>query len=331
MVSEIKVIDKVKKMKPHLVILGAGASKAAFPEGDKNNKELPVMDDFIEVLGLKGIVENLNLETDSDNFEDIYSELYAKDKYQNELNQIEEKVFNYFSDLRLPEDTTIYDYLIISLRKKDAIATFNWDPLLIQAYQRVKSITEKLPELIFLHGNVWMGICKEHKIATIRGYGCPECREELEKVKLLYPIKEKDYEEDDYIRSQWERVRAYLKDAFSITIFGYSAPKSDQAAINLFKEAWGDIEERRFEEIEIIDIKSRKELRETWNDFIHTHHYRTHKSYFESQIALFPRRTIEAYYETLIKARFVDDHKIPDNISFSKLKDEIKKLLKHEN
>ncbi|MHA1748548.1 MAG: hypothetical protein ACTSXN_02865 [Promethearchaeota archaeon] len=33
----------------------------------------------------------------------------------------------------MTESPTIYDYLILSLRKKDVIATFNWDPLLVQA------------------------------------------------------------------------------------------------------------------------------------------------------------------------------------------------------
>ena len=32
--------------RPHLVVLGAGASRAAFPDGDKNGKRLPLMADF---------------------------------------------------------------------------------------------------------------------------------------------------------------------------------------------------------------------------------------------------------------------------------------------
>ena len=32
---------------PHVVILGAGASLAAFPDGDKNGRKLPLMNDIV--------------------------------------------------------------------------------------------------------------------------------------------------------------------------------------------------------------------------------------------------------------------------------------------
>jgi len=326
---EAEVKTKCDSVKPHLVILGAGASLATLPEGDKNGFELPIMNNFIETVGLEDLLENINLKTDSNNFEDIYSELYHRE-YREKLNEIENRVYDYFCNLRLPENPTIYDYLILSLREKDAIATFNWDPLLVQAYQRINYITDELPQIIFLHGNVWIGTCKEHKIGSIRGYGCPECDKKLERVKLLYPIKEKNYEDDEYISGQWQNLQIFFENAFSITIFGFSAPKTDQAAINLFKEAWGDIEDRSFEEIEIIDIKDDETLKNTWDEFIHNNHYRTTKSYFNSQIALCPRRSIEAYYEQLFNAKFVKDHKIHPGLSFYELQKEIDELIRYE-
>lgn len=326
---EAEVKTKCDDVKPHLVILGAGASLATLPEGDKNGLKLPIMNNFIETVGLEDILEDIDLKTDSNNFEDIYSELYTRE-YREKLSEIENRVYTYFCDLRLPENPTIYDYLLLSLREKDAIATFNWDPLLIQAYQRASYITDKLPQIIFLHGNVWIGNCKEHKISSIRGYGCPKCDKKLERVKLLYPIKEKNYEDDEYISAQWQNLKIFFEKAFSITIFGYGAPETDQAAINLFKEAWGDIEDRSFEEIEIIDIKDDEILKSTWDEFIHTHHYRTTKSYFNSQIALCPRRSIEAYYEQLFNAKFVKDHKISPGLSFDELQKEIEELIKYE-
>jgi len=36
---------------PHVVILGAGASKAAFPDGDKNRNPLPLLDDLPNIVG----------------------------------------------------------------------------------------------------------------------------------------------------------------------------------------------------------------------------------------------------------------------------------------
>jgi hypothetical protein len=38
--------------RPHVVLLGAGASYAAFPNGDKNGHKLPLLKDFVEVIGL---------------------------------------------------------------------------------------------------------------------------------------------------------------------------------------------------------------------------------------------------------------------------------------
>ncbi|MFW6223076.1 MAG: hypothetical protein ACOC3T_05645 [Bacteroidota bacterium] len=36
--------------RPHVVILGAGASAAAFPQGDANGKKLPVMNDLADIV-----------------------------------------------------------------------------------------------------------------------------------------------------------------------------------------------------------------------------------------------------------------------------------------
>lgn len=39
----------------HLVMLGAGASRAACPNGDRNGKKLPVMSEIGEVINIDGI------------------------------------------------------------------------------------------------------------------------------------------------------------------------------------------------------------------------------------------------------------------------------------
>ncbi len=52
---ELSVEDEIKDVKfgrPHVVILGAGASLAAFPNGDANGISLPLMYNFIKKLGL---------------------------------------------------------------------------------------------------------------------------------------------------------------------------------------------------------------------------------------------------------------------------------------
>jgi len=56
-VSTEQEINQIEVGKPHVVILGAGASYAAFPNGDKNRKKLPLMNNFVETLGIEELIE----------------------------------------------------------------------------------------------------------------------------------------------------------------------------------------------------------------------------------------------------------------------------------
>ena len=42
-----EIIESMKK-RPHLFILRAGATKAIIPNGDKNGRQSPVMDNFLQ-------------------------------------------------------------------------------------------------------------------------------------------------------------------------------------------------------------------------------------------------------------------------------------------
>ena len=58
--------------RPHVVIVGAGASRAVM------GKSCPTMNEAIEQVGLDGILKGFMLETKSRNLEDIYSELFRR-------------------------------------------------------------------------------------------------------------------------------------------------------------------------------------------------------------------------------------------------------------
>lgn len=126
-------------IKRHTVLLGAGATMAAIPNGDKNGKKSSVMNNLFSELGMNYILKNVHLHTSSKNLEDIYSELASRPEYKDVVQVIEKSLYDYFASLEIPDYPTIYDYLILSLTGKDVIATFNWDPLLIQAYKRCYS------------------------------------------------------------------------------------------------------------------------------------------------------------------------------------------------
>ena len=62
------------KTRPHVVLLGAGASCATIPNGDKNGKKISAMSGFIDTLDLSDVLADISLKTSSDNLEEIYME-----------------------------------------------------------------------------------------------------------------------------------------------------------------------------------------------------------------------------------------------------------------
>lgn len=318
---EVSIEQEIKQIqmgKPHVVILGAGASYAAFPSGDKNDVRLPLMNNFVDILGLNDLLCQTGINFEVDNFESIYDQLYRNNTHQAVREELEKVIYDYFSRLEIIDETTIYDHLLLSLREKDVVATFNWDPFLLLAYRR-NAQKFKLPRLLFLHGNVGVGYCEKDKVAGINGNRCSKCGCVLAPTKLLYPIAEKNYHLNGFISLQWKELNQHLQSAFMITIFGYGAPQSDVSAIDLMKSAWGDVNQREMEQTEIIDIRSEDDLSNTWEPFIHTHHYETHSSFYNSWIANHPRRTGEAYINQYWNAQFIDNNPIPKELTFPEL------------
>ena len=307
-------IKDVKMQRPHLIILGAGASRAAFPNGDKNGKKLPIMNDLIEVVGLQDELKSLSVDFENKNFEGISSELFNQG-HPEILEKMESKIYKYFSSLELPDSTTLYDHIVLSLREKDIIATFNWDPFLFDACERNYHFAIP-PKLFFLHGNVRIGYCIGHKQKGKIGSKCSICGNYYEKSNLLFPIENKNYNKNGYIKAEWDSMIHYMGKAYILTIFGYSAPKTDVEAIDLLKQGWGDVNKRNFEETEIIDIKEEDILVETWKEFIHTHHYQVYNNFYDSIVANHPRRSCEAIWATLMKNTWADKNPIPKDSNF---------------
>lgn len=292
------------KIRPHLVILGAGATMAAIPNGDKNGRKSSVMNNFVSELGLDSILKDVIFQTDSRNIEDVYSELSENDDYKTVRTLLEDKIRKYFESFEILDTPTIYDLLIISLRDKDCIASFNWDNLLIQAYQRVYKITKNLPRLIFLHGNVSAGGCPKCGCYGLSNSKCPECGQSFVPSPLLYPVKTKDYITDPFINTQWHQFKTIIQYAGFITIFGYSAPKTDVEAIRIMQEAFST-ESKFWHKIEIIDIDDESKIKDTWSFFGEQTHWHLNvvRSYFDTNLAEFPRRSLEGYYKRNLDKR----------------------------
>lgn len=90
-------INGPKWVRPHIFVLGAGASRAACPTGDASGKSLPVMNDLVNLLRLENSIPQSFLD-DQMNFETIYSSIFNSGELEL-AEEIEVKV-------------TVYDYLI---------------------------------------------------------------------------------------------------------------------------------------------------------------------------------------------------------------------------
>ncbi len=279
---------------PHVVILGAGASRAAAPIGDRSRKILPLMNDFVEVTSLSSLLEDAGISWKNQDFEGLYNDLVSDSTQTKLVADIEARVRSYFATLELPDEPNIYDCLLLSLRSTDLIATFNWDPLLVQAYRRNSKFIE-LPKIAFLHGNVAIGICEEHRKAGYLDEACEICSTPSQPSKLLYPVKQKNHSDDPFIKGEWNLLRSFLNRAYCVTIFGYSAPVTDVEAKSLMLDVWKENPTMTLARVSIVDIRAREDIENTWAGFFHSHHYMVQESIYNSDLFRFPRRSCEAY------------------------------------
>ncbi|MFV8328420.1 hypothetical protein [Flavobacterium sp. ZS1P14] len=318
------------KEMPHLVLLGAGASLASFPNGDKNGRKLPLMNSLVEKLDLYNYIPDKfeGLLTD---FEKLYSNIANDISLSSIKGIIDKKVYDYFYEMDIPDKPTLYDYLVLSLRKKDLIATFNWDPLLLKTIRRHSKIVN-LPNVVFLHGNVAVGVCKH---CNIKGYKynriCHRCYKPYDDMKLLYPVENKNYSSDKIISDEWGVLRDYFKISLYVTIFGYSAPDSDVDAKKLMLNASFKNRSREFYELEIIDIKPEDEVEETWYNFIHSHHYSVINNLKESYLWHHPRRSTDAFFDAYLMNSPWGGNPFPEFNDIYEMHQWIEPMLKEES
>jgi hypothetical protein len=321
---------------PHVVILGAGASIAStIRNPEQNGKRLPGMQNLVEVLDLEPVIKRYGLKYDGQNFEAFYDELSRTGQHPELLTEIESEVRDYFASLRLPEEATIYDYLVLSLREKDIIATFNWDPFLAQAFARNKDVVgyERMPKMAYLHGNVAVGVCYDCNTMGWRFSGCLRCNKDFSPSKLLYPVAKKDYASDSFTNSEWDHLRLHMQQAYFVTVFGYSAPKTDAEARQLLLDEWVNNPVRDLAEIEVLDIMAtsdRPALESNWKEFFVRNHYCLFDTFFKSQLSLSPRRSCDAFAMATLQQQPWKTNDFPQNLSLQELQKWIKPLIDEE-
>lgn len=301
--------------RPHFLLLGAGASRAALPHGDRNGRDLPLLRDVATDLGLAAVFPQDLRRLAVTDFEAAYSRLYERDRAK--VVPLENAITDYFGELRLPDEANLYDAMLLSLRPKDAIFTFNWDPLLFISRVRLNQLglDDHLPSIFYLHGNVIAAYCAKDDVWGYTNGRCSQCGKPFEPTRLLFPVERKDYTTDPGIRHAWEAAQGVLKVAFQLTVFGYSAPVTDVEAFDLLRHGWGEVAEREMEQIEIVHRPgaNEDELLKRWRPFIHTHHYELHDSFYGSWLGTHPRRTAEAHWNQYYEAKFIESNPIPSD------------------
>lgn len=314
---------------PHVVLLGAGASFAACPNGDRNGRKIPLLKDLPEILALEGRLEAAGFTLPIADFEETFTTICERSRHADLRAEIENRVFNYFSELELPVEPNVYDHLVSGLRPKDVIATFNWDSFLIQAMLRNKAFKTG-PQFLFLHGNVLVAHCMEDRVTGFPGNTCSKCGKPLTQSKLLYPVGKKNYAEDGFIASQWDQLKRHLGFAYGFTIFGYSGPKTDAEARSLMANEWVSSPIYRQSEVEIIDILDRDELEKRWEDIIFSHHSRVAHDFSRSLIFNHPRRSTEALYDSLLMCNPRREEPFPKVKSIDQISSFIEPLVREE-
>lgn len=286
---------------PHVVIVGAGASIAAC-KIDKNGKEVPLLKNIHNILGLTPELEKYDFsDVQMSDFEKLFSDIYGKKEYSELQEKLEYEVCDYFSKLMLPDEPTLYDYLILSLTSKDAIISFNWDPFLMQAYRRNINVGN-LPKLIFPHGNAGVGLCYDCKVKGYANCICPNCYKDFEQMPLLYPIGKKDYNGKDIIKNEWAIARNVLSRAAGITVYGYGAPVTDIEAVELMKSATSISQMKDIAPFTIINLaENEEEQRQKWKDFYDVKMMLYCNTFEDSILWKNPRVSLETVFDAILQ------------------------------
>lgn len=277
----------------HLIILGAGSTIATIPppKGDKNGMCAYTLSNFLSDPFYADFLSTLDSKYSNLDVEELCAKMYLEDK--NLYDEFEALIRKKYALLELPEEFTVLERLIMSLNSNDAILSFNWDDLIIQAYNRVQKYIPQmlLPQIGFPHGNA-QACYNEQRYGSKRNLD----NLSLYDSPLNMPVNELIYKDNLFIKSQWHLLDFYIRNCQMITFFGYRGPVSDRNdlnhMVNLLKK------NQICGKIEIID-KSKEaatEVASNLKDLVKITESKADccGSFFESRIAQYPRRTLSS-------------------------------------
>ena len=188
-----------------------------------------------------------------------------------------------------------------------------------------------MPQLAFLHGNVAIGFCDEDHACGWHDDSCRVCGRPFSPSPLLFPVKNKNYTSRPFIRSQWALLERELAKAYFVTIFGYRAPVTDAAARDALLQVWSKNAAREIAEIELIDIRPRKDLLSSWGDFIVRSHYIVGNTIMRAYSSWHPRRSCDALFAATMMNNPWEDDWLPQFENPVELREWVSPLWKEES
>jgi hypothetical protein len=96
------------------------------------------------------------------------------------------------------------------------------------------------------------------------------------------------------------------------------------------KDAWGDVDKRQLEQIEMIDIRSADDLKQSWQQFICRRHYFTCTNFYDSYAAFHPRRSCDDFWQAIMMNNPQPDRPIPRDASWEELDCWFRPLIEQE-
>ncbi|MBU1336076.1 MAG: hypothetical protein KJ944_01345 [Alphaproteobacteria bacterium] len=217
----------------------------------------------------------------------------------------------------------------MTFNTKDLIVTFNWDPLLPQAYRRWRHLGHVLPQIAFLHGNVDVSVnmeARQVRFTSDLGPGDGA----FQPSRLLYPVAKKDYNSDPFTKGQWDMSLDYMRHSYYVTVYGYSAPRTDVEARQLLLDAWQNNTTRSLAEFDVVDIAPKAAVEASWAEFIVSTHGSVWDSFEHNILKQNPRRSCEAFAFATLQQTPWDEDPFPAAATLDDLDSWIRPLLAEE-
>jgi hypothetical protein len=93
---------------------------------------------------------------------------------------------------------------------------------------------------------------------------------------------------------------------------------------------WNKNTVRDFAQLEVIDIKTKTELKRTWRDFIVRENFGSYSNLFQTYMFTHPRRTCDAFAGATMQQRPWKDNPMPQFQTLKQLQEWISPLLQEE-